>query len=140
MQSTEEKLEDDQRFDFYIPILNPESNSMYKLIEWYEREILFTVAFTKPTVESRELLHEIRGKLKHISCRNCEHLSQFKQVTTDVQVFQKSDLLSKSIEKLVLVQEEKKTTRMVMSCEGCRTLKLKQIATGYIKGRRFKQI
>lgn len=131
---------EEKKFNFYMPIDNPSVNKMYKLIGWYEKEILMKIAFTIPTPESRELMHEIRGKLKHISCRECEHKNQFRQITRETKVFTRDKDYPKIKDRVVLIQEEKTTTRMVMSCLGCRTLGLKQIATGYIKGRRFKQI
>lgn len=150
MQKTEEKEKKEIKMDCYMPIDNPTANKMYQLIKWYEQEILILVAFTTPDVELRKYMDTIRGKLKDISCKECEHLNQTTHKVRTANVLEKNDELSEKygipIEtekepiKVVKVLTERVVDTVSMACEGCRSLRLKQIATGYIKGRRFKQV
>jgi hypothetical protein len=140
MQKTAEKEKELPKDDYYVPMGNPTANKVYQLIKWYETEILFLVAFTIPSVELRERMNESREIIKRTACRNCQYLGQLKQSELQVQVFPKDDQLSSEHGKIVKTEQWIQSKRCTMACEGCRVLRLKQIATGYIKGRRFKQV
>lgn len=140
MQTTEEKGKEILKDDYYIPMENPTANKVYQIVKWYEKEILILVAFTIPDVERRKYMDEIRGKLKEIACRNCMFLGQLKQSELQVQIFPKDDQLSNFHKKIVKTEQWIQSKKCTMACEGCRAFRLKQIATGYIKGRKFKQV
>lgn len=150
MQKIKENEINEPKMDCYMPIDNPTANKMYQLIKKHEKEILNMVAFTIPTVELRKHMDTIRGHLKHVSCENCEHLGKNSHKLRTVNVFVKDDNLSekygipceteKEPIKVVKVLTERVVDRLFMACEGCRALRLKQIATGFIKNRRFKQV
>lgn len=140
MQKVKEKEITDQKMDCYMPIDDPTANKMYQLIKKHEKEILNMVAFTIPTVELRKHMDTIRGHLKHVSCEDCEHLGRTKKSVKEIPVLIRDDELSKQKGRLVKVADRKWITKRTMACGGCRALRLKQIATGYIKNRRFKQV
>ena len=99
----------------------------------------YCVLFTIPDPDRRSYLNLVRDSLKKKSCLGCEKLSQFIPKTKEVKVFEKDIMLSLDHQRLILSQETKTSTKMALACEGCLAYRLKQIATGYIKGRRFKQ-
>lgn len=137
---TKETKEKEQKFDYYMPNNNPIANKAYQLIKDIERKILYLIVFTIPDLNNRKQMNSIRDLLRHFACKQCEHLGQTTQSKLRIKIFTKDDTLSVLPDKIVLTQEWQDSKKKSMSCIGCRALRLKQIATGYIKGRRFKQV
>lgn len=140
VKEEKEKEKERTKVDCYMPISNPTANKAYQLIKWYETEILQLIVFTIPDLNLRSYMDQIRGKLKDIACSQCEHLDQMTQSKAMIQVFEKSEGLSEKLGMTVLIQNERESKKKSMACLGCRALRDKQLATGYIKGRRFKQV
>lgn len=124
----------------YILNTSPTDSSVYSLIQNTEQLISSLVLFSVPTVESRELMEKIRENLKNNICKKCIYLGKTSIINKSVPSLRKNKDLSHEHSRLILEECIKKSHSQTSACEGCRALKLKQIATGYIKGRRFKQI
>jgi len=150
MQTIKEEKIKEQKQDNYMSNDLPNVNKTYQLIKKIESNILNMVAFSIPDVDSRIHMDTIRDSLRGVACRDCQHLNQLTLSEKTVNVLVKDDDLSEEygvlIEterepiKVVKVLTERRVNTVNMSCIGCRALRLKQIATGYIKGRRFKQV
>lgn len=134
-------IEDELKTNNYMPLLSPTVNGAYQNILREVKEIFRMVLLTTPTPELREYVNTNRNSLKEKVCKNCENLNQLKTITNDIKGF-KREIISKEKNKVKVLLEECKleTSKKVMACEGCIALKIKQIATAYITGRRFKQV
>lgn len=144
MQTEVKKEKEEQKTLNYMPINNPDLNKAYNLIKGYESKILYLVAFSDQTVELKSYMKELRDSIKKNACVGCTELDKTTTVPNklQVQVLVKDDVLTNAHKKLVLIQEwtQSKKQKQTMDCLGCRALRDKQIATGYMKNRRFKQI
>jgi hypothetical protein len=141
MQATLKEKEEEEKIYNYMPIANPHLNKVYNLIKEHEKEIMgLVIIFINPDRKHKEYMSEKRSAVKDIACKNCSELNRTIQSKQDEQVLVKDEILSKSHDKPVFTQQWRQSEKKSMACKGCRGLKLKQIATGYIKGRTLKQV
>lgn len=112
----------------------------YNLIKGYEQRIIYIVVYCEQSASWRKIMVELRDTIKEIACKNCTELNQVKMKETTVGVLVKNEELSSEFDKILLSPEKKKVKTYTMACIGCRVLRDKQIATRFIKGRRFKQV
>lgn len=110
---------------------------MHSVYTELKSHIADVVIFRKQTPDSREYVNELRNQLKQSVCKRCVCLGGTTTKRQALTRFTKDETISKMHSRIVLTQTTVVSERQIMACEGCDVLKLKQFATGFIKGRKL---